>query len=67
MIVNFFDSENIASLYPLTLTRPAADLRVGICTIAEKWNIRLSANQFGYITSEHLSKKFTNESKICGT
>lgn len=59
MIVNFFDSENIASLYPLTLTRPAADLRVGICTIAEKWKIRLSANQFGYITSEHLSKKFT--------
>ena len=58
MIVNFFDSENIASLYPLTLTRPAADLRVGICTIAEKWKIRLSANQFGYITSEHLSKKF---------
>jgi UDP-N-acetylglucosamine diphosphorylase/glucosamine-1-phosphate N-acetyltransferase len=58
MNVNFFDSENIASLYPLTLTRPAADLRVGICTIAEKWKIRLSANQFGYITSEHLSKKF---------
>lgn len=58
MNVNFFDSENIASLYPLTLTRPAADLRVGICTIAEKWKIRLSADQFGYITSEHLSKKF---------
>ncbi len=58
MIVNFFDSENIAGLYPLTLTRPAADLRVGIFTIAEKWKLRLSANEIGFITSKHLSKKF---------
>lgn len=60
MIVNFFDSENIASLYPLTLTRPAADLRVGIFTIAEKWKLHLSATEIGFITSEHLSKKFTS-------
>lgn len=59
MLVNFFDSENVASLYPLTLTRPAADLRVGICTIAEKWKIRLSIEQVGFITSDYLSIKFT--------
>lgn len=58
MLVNFFDSENVASLYPLTLTRPAADLRVGICTIAEKWKIRLSIELVGFITSDYLSIKF---------
>ncbi|MFN5889094.1 MAG: putative sugar nucleotidyl transferase, partial [Bacteroidota bacterium] len=32
MIIRFFESSNIANLYPLTLTRPAADLRCGILT-----------------------------------
>lgn len=59
LIINLFDSENIAALYPLTLTRPAADLRVGILTIAEKWKMYLKADDFGFQTQEHLRQKFS--------
>ena len=59
MKLNLFESESIANLYPLTLTRPAADLRVGILTIAEKWQKHLGATEFGFETRDHLSKKFT--------
>ncbi len=37
MQVLLFDDERVPALYPLTLTRPAADLRVGISTLREKW------------------------------
>ena len=59
MKLNLFESESIANLYPLTLTRPAADLRVGILTIAEKWQKHLGASAFGFETRDHLSQKFT--------
>ena len=48
MIIRFFESTHIANLYPLTLTRPAADLRCGILTIAEKWSMDLSATDYGF-------------------
>ena len=48
MIIRFFESKHIANLYPLTLTRPAADLRCGILTIAEKWSMDLSATEYGF-------------------
>lgn len=56
--INFFDSENVEGLFPLTLTRPAADLRVGILTIAEKWKNQFSAEVIGFQTQEHLRDKF---------
>lgn len=59
MKLNLFESESIANLYPLTLTRPAADLRIGILTIAEKWQKHLSASEFGFETRDHLAQKFT--------
>lgn len=58
MKLNLFESESIANLYPLTLTRPAADLRIGILTIAEKWQKHLGATAFGFETRDHLSQKF---------
>jgi len=58
MKLNLFESESIANLYPLALTRPAADLRVGILTIAEKWQKHLGATDFGFETRDHLSQKF---------
>ncbi len=66
MNVNFFDPESIKNLFPLTLTRPAADLRVGILTIAEKWKHFLSAHQYGFLTQPHLSEKFNpvNDAQI---
>lgn len=46
-------------LLPLTYTRPIADLRVGILTIAEKWARRLDAAPFGFETLPYLQEKFT--------
>jgi len=57
MTINLFDDYSWASLRPLTFTRPVADLRVGILTIAEKWAKHLKAD-FGFQTQDYLSTKF---------
>jgi UDP-N-acetylglucosamine diphosphorylase/glucosamine-1-phosphate N-acetyltransferase len=56
MILQFVEPENIANLYPLTLTRPAADLRCGILTIAEKWahDLGVAKSEIGFITRDYL-------------
>jgi len=41
MVLSFFESQSISDLYPMALTRPAADMRCGIFTIAEKWVFEL--------------------------
>ena len=60
MKINLFDDASWRSLRPLTFTRPVADLRVGILTIAEKWGKHLKAD-FGYITQDYLSSKYATE------
>lgn len=45
-------------LFPLTHSRPIADLRVGILTLAEKWSKYLKSSSFGYYTDEYLAEKF---------
>ncbi|MCX2475994.1 putative sugar nucleotidyl transferase [Pedobacter sp. MC2016-05] len=57
MTINLFDDACWASLRPLTFTRPVADLRIGILTIAEKWAKYLNAD-FGFQTQEYLSIKY---------
>ncbi|WP_293300708.1 GlmU family protein [Pedobacter sp. UBA4863] len=57
MVINLFDDKSWFSLRPLTFTRPVADLRVGILTIAEKWGKHLNAS-CGYQTQEYLSEKY---------
>ncbi len=52
-----FDDHSWANLLPLTFTRPAADLRVGILTIAEKWEKHLETSP-SYLTQKQLSGKF---------
>ena len=52
-----FDDHSWANLLPLTFTRPAADLRVGILTIAEKWEKHIGTNP-SYLTQKQLSGKF---------
>ncbi|MBS3914813.1 MAG: glucose-1-phosphate thymidylyltransferase [Bacteroidetes bacterium] len=59
MILSFFDDNKISDLYPLTLTRPAADLRCGIFTIAEKWKRDLRASDFGFESAAYLNSKFS--------
>lgn len=57
MTINLFDDACWASLRPLTFTRPVADLRIGILTIAEKWAKYLNAD-FGFNTQDYLSIKY---------
>ena len=57
MMINLFDDNAWLSLRPLTFTRPVADLRLGILTIAEKWAKHLNAD-FGYVTQDYLSTKY---------
>lgn len=57
MTINLFDDQAWASLRPLTFTRPVADLRIGILTIAEKWE-KYTGNSAGFITAGYLAAKY---------
>jgi len=52
-----FDGPERNKLLPLTYTRPVAELRVGILTIAEKWQ-KLWGGTPSYLTEEYLSIKY---------
>ena len=52
-----FDSDARNHLLPLTATRPMGELRIGLLTIAEKWERRLRAS-VSYITQEYLQEKY---------
>lgn len=45
-------------LLPLTYTRPVCELRVGILTLREKWELVCDGN-VSYITQDFLSEKYT--------
>ena len=60
MIIRFFEDPNNQDLLPSTATRPAAALRVGILTIAEKWSHLLKADSIGYLTKDYLQTRFTD-------
>lgn len=52
-----FDDHSRNNLLPLTFLRPVAEIRVGILTIREKWEILLKAKT-STLTEAHLSAKF---------
>ncbi|MBN8677473.1 MAG: GlmU family protein [Chitinophagales bacterium] len=52
-----FDTDARDHLLPLTATRPMGELRVGILTLREKWERRLSGT-VSYITQEYLQEKY---------
>lgn len=54
-----FDGQHHNKLKPLTLTRPVADLRVGIFKIQEKWSLYLSED-IGIRTKDYLANKFNS-------
>jgi len=56
-IILFDDPDIRKNLLPLTFTRPAAGMRVGIMTIAEKWARRLNT-QPSFATADYLSSKY---------
>ncbi|WP_299984865.1 GlmU family protein [uncultured Pontibacter sp.] len=58
MNIILFDEPVIRqSLLPLTFTRPVAEIRVGIMTIAEKWQAYAGAT-VSYLTQTYLQHKF---------
>ena len=56
-IILFDDRKVRDSLLPLTYMRPAGGIRVGILTIAEKWEKHLSGTA-SYLTEDYLSEKY---------
>ena len=58
-----FDDENRANLLPLAYTRPVAEFRIGILTIAEKWSRRMpnEAVFSGYVTETYLQGKYPSD------
>ena len=57
MAIIFFDDNAHKTLLPLTFTRPVADLRIGILTIAEKWAKYLNSD-YSFFTQPWLRGKF---------
>lgn len=59
MNILLFDDEYRSNLFPLSYTRPCGAFRVGILTIAEKWEKHLKA-KVSFKTKEYLSPKFSS-------
>ena len=57
MALILFDDHSWDNLLPLTFTRPASALRIGILTIAEKWEHELQMKSTP-LTKEYLQGKF---------
>lgn len=60
MKIIFFDELKREKLFPLTLTRPTADIRIGILKIYEKWAHYYKAS-VAYKTEDYLQHKFPFE------
>ena len=58
MAIILFDNSSREKLYPLTLTRAVADLRFGILTIKERWELKAKQKAFIH-TSDYLSDLYT--------
>ena len=56
-IILYDDNETRENLLPITFTRPMADIRFGILTIRQKWEMAFPGN-YSYSTAEYLSAKF---------
>ena len=52
-----FDGPNREALLPFTYTRPVADIRIGILTIREKWELFLGVTTTT-ITEDYLTDKY---------
>ena len=59
----FFDDAAHSQLFPLTFTRPACELRLGILTIREKWLHEWAKTDpeatAAYLTRDYLAEKYT--------
>ena len=53
-----FDDSSWDNLLPLTFTRPASEIRIGILKISEKWE-KLLDSKITFLTRDHLACKYT--------
>jgi len=60
-LILFDTRESHENLLPLSYTRPIADFRVGILTIADKWRLRMRDSRVSSLTVEYLREKFPLE------
>ena len=59
-IIIFDNNEVRKGMLPLTFTRPVAEVRVGITTIAEKWKSLLGSEaSYSYLTVPYLKPKYS--------
>lgn len=58
MALILFDGIEREQLFPLTFTRPVADLRFGILKISEKWE-QVLGTSVSYFTEKYLQTKFS--------
>lgn len=58
MQICFFEDDRLDFFHPLTLTRPVDDLRLGIYTIAEKWQTALEVKNITRILRSELEGVF---------
>ena len=64
MNIILFDDKIIRpNLLPLTFTRPVADIRIGILTIAEKWQ-KFTGQPVSYLTQPYLQKKYIYDPEL---
>ncbi|MCM1504775.1 MAG: GlmU family protein [Muribaculum sp.] len=57
-IILYDEPDARENLLPITFTRPMADIRFGILTIRQKWELAFPG-QYSYNTADYLSAKFT--------
>ena len=60
-IILFDEKDNWTDLLPISFTRPIADIRIGILTIAEKWQYLLPEARISYKPADYLTVKFATE------
>lgn len=57
-IILYDEHDNWTDLLPISFTRPIADIRIGILTIAEKWQQLLPEARISYKPADYLTVKF---------
>lgn len=57
-LILFDSTRDRTAFLPLTYTRPLAAMRIGILTIAEKWEKELELESTGFLTVPYLTEKF---------
>ncbi|BBA17432.1 putative sugar nucleotidyl transferase [Blattabacterium cuenoti] len=56
-----YDGTEWKSLFPITLTRPVSEIRLGLFTIKERWEKYIGKNAYDIITQPFLSKKYSKK------